>query len=761
MVLNTISVGAAVTPTVIETSVSHYLNRKPLRQKPTAHISYHVGLNLVRKFILESAYHTVEELQAFTSQWVPAPHWVYTKDVDIPERHILKGAECLQAELGSHGIKQVGGRQWWQWRRENTPLKAEWIEMRKDYQERKANGEQGTRIMMYIHGGAYYFGSVDEHRYQIQRHARKLKARCLAPRYRLAPQFPFPCGLHDCLATYLHLIEEHDPSSIIVAGDSAGGGMALSLLIVLRNQGIPLPAGAILISPWVDLMHSFPSIAGDGRLDYIPSHGFIHKPSVAWPPPTMEDKKSDSMPSGLAAAAAESRADADLNAERGFSISYPADVDDDDSPHIPSLELDGKIVQIRDQIQIYAPNHLLSHPLVSPVLQPSLGGLPPLLIQVGGGEMLRDEQIYIAHKAANPTAYPPSNETLDKYDPHRQVISKYPPTDVQLQVWEDLCHVGHTLSWTRPAKYMYRSVAQFGAWALARAQNRPIDIPEDDFSDSDTESAEDSDPEPKSGSGQSEKAVGVAGDPLPPFGRHMIRQRVDRHGKIHPLAPAAELPALQLQPEEIGTLKEIPVRKWLARQAQWNKRFASTKTRLQAKLALQVKDGYVGLLPGERPPPSALAGRRTKDMPRLAKIKRSWGLSLWSGWGSNFDKMAQRDEPPKPGRSRSRSRARSASRPKHPGHLRTVSDMGQAPKVDEAGVSRLTPASAAQSRPDTTTPLPPALIGGQGTVIPESQNGTTRPTYDGIAYPFKLKADNGWDQNSSMVTLDGAEKSEV
>ena len=75
--------------------------------------------------------------------------------------------------------------------------------MRKDYDARKQLAiTKGDRIMLYVHGGAYFFGSVDEHRYQMQRHARKLKARVLAPKYRLAPQFPFPCGLHDC--TYFH-----------------------------------------------------------------------------------------------------------------------------------------------------------------------------------------------------------------------------------------------------------------------------------------------------------------------------------------------------------------------------------------------------------------------------------------------------------------------------------------------------------------------------------------------------------------------------
>src|SRR5271154_72315 len=97
----------------------------------------------------------------------------------------------------------------------------------------------------------------------MQRHARKLRARVFAPRYRLAPQFPFPCGLQDCLAAYLYLLTVQEPSEVILAGDSSGGGMIVSMLVTLRDQGLPLPAGAAPISPWADLTHSFPSVTGD------------------------------------------------------------------------------------------------------------------------------------------------------------------------------------------------------------------------------------------------------------------------------------------------------------------------------------------------------------------------------------------------------------------------------------------------------------------------------------------------------------------
>lgn len=210
-------------------------------------------------------------------------------DVEIPQKQVDEAAVKLQEQLGPDGIRKVGGTKWWQWRRPDSQLAAEWIEMRSDYNERKKNDDPGRRVMFYVHGGAYFFGSVDVHRYQLQRHARKLKARVFAPRYRLAPQFPFPCGLQDCLAAYLYLLTVQDPTHIILAGDSAGGGMVLSLLVTLRDRGLPLPAGAVLISPWVDLTHSFPSLAADAPFDYIPSNGFHFKPSKAWPPLNPEE----------------------------------------------------------------------------------------------------------------------------------------------------------------------------------------------------------------------------------------------------------------------------------------------------------------------------------------------------------------------------------------------------------------------------------------------------------------------------------------
>lgn len=320
--------------------------------------------------------------------------------------------------------------------------------------------------------------------------------------------------------------------------------------------------------------------------------------------------------------------------------------------HDLSVMIHGSFFEIKDQIQMYTTNQLISHPLVSPVLQPSLGGLPPLLVLTGGGELLRDEQIYIAHKAAQPEKYPPGDAYLDEYSEARDLICKWEPTDVQLQVWDDLCHVAPTLSFTRPAKHMYRSISQFGAWALARAQKTEIQIMDDDevsliswdsdgSRDSDTDKPQQTKATMRNGVAQGGTAaqdqVGRAGEPLPSFKNHMIRQRVDRHGHIFPLDPPSSMPALQMSANEIGVIKPGPVQRWLNAKKEWDTKYAREKRRVQKQRAKEMAKGYQSFGDKDVPPPSALAGRRGLSIPKEEKKTRSWGMSLWSLWGSSHD----------------------------------------------------------------------------------------------------------------------------
>ncbi|MFP4477009.1 MAG: alpha/beta hydrolase fold domain-containing protein [Desulfatibacillaceae bacterium] len=115
--------------------------------------------------------------------------------------------------------------------------------------------EQGSgRTLLYLHGGAYFMGSPLSHRAFASGVSRVAMARGVVAGYRLAPEHPFPAALDDALAVYRGLLERGaDPVKTAIAGDSAGGGLTLALLLALRDAGDPLPACAWVISPYTDL----------------------------------------------------------------------------------------------------------------------------------------------------------------------------------------------------------------------------------------------------------------------------------------------------------------------------------------------------------------------------------------------------------------------------------------------------------------------------------------------------------------------------
>lgn len=115
-------------------------------------------------------------------------------------------------------------------------------------------GATGGATILYLHGGGYVIGSINSHRELISRIARATGARTLAIDYRLAPEHPFPAAVEDATKAYRWLLNQGvEPEKIIVAGDSAGGGLTVATLLALRDAGDPLPAAAVCISPWTDL----------------------------------------------------------------------------------------------------------------------------------------------------------------------------------------------------------------------------------------------------------------------------------------------------------------------------------------------------------------------------------------------------------------------------------------------------------------------------------------------------------------------------
>ena len=110
-------------------------------------------------------------------------------------------------------------------------------------------------FVLYLHGGGYIQGSIKSHQDLAARIARASKTKVLVIDYRLAPENPYPAALEDAVKAYKWLINDKNisPDKIIIAGDSAGGGLTLCTLIKLRDEGLKLPAAAVCLSPWTDL----------------------------------------------------------------------------------------------------------------------------------------------------------------------------------------------------------------------------------------------------------------------------------------------------------------------------------------------------------------------------------------------------------------------------------------------------------------------------------------------------------------------------
>jgi acetyl esterase/lipase len=141
----------------------------------------------------------------------------------------------------------------------DVPLRGEWLT------PDTVAAKQAT--ILYLHGGGYYFCSPRSHRSVVFPLATLARARAFSLDYRLAPEHRFPCALDDAVAAYRRLLADGIPArSIAIAGDSAGGGLALAMLHALRDASDPLPACAVLFSPWTDLASTGASIVtNDGR----------------------------------------------------------------------------------------------------------------------------------------------------------------------------------------------------------------------------------------------------------------------------------------------------------------------------------------------------------------------------------------------------------------------------------------------------------------------------------------------------------------
>ncbi|SCV68484.1 BQ2448_605 [Microbotryum intermedium] len=779
---------------IIYAGCRHFALHKKITSKQSARGSFlfDEAFSVMKYFFVKATEHTVEEAQAFGNIFTPAPWWVCVVRVLIPLDTRLEANRILIDTLGEDDIQNVvGGKEWWQ-RCPNPDgaLNGEWISMKKDWhgldadevdddeletikhekveamkrkaeddrkrryklgrerEERRAKGEDDPygddegepayehdldemRCILYIHGGAYFFGSPNTHRYSIWRYARKIGGRAFALQYRLSPQFPFPCALADALASYLYLIRppigaKHkpvDPKRLVIAGDSAGGGLTLALSCLIRDAGLPAPAGIVLISPWCDLTHSFPSILQNTETDVIPAFGLgLFKPSMLWPPPPAEwQERADRSTSikGLKHAAevigkerranrktsmffngssrAHRKGEQLLAEVEGFPVEDPQRAEmtktDEDGARDSSggsaqengeakaevgkvlkLKIDGEEVEVRDQIQLYATNDQLVYPFVSPVWQPSLGGLPSMYIMCGDKEVLRDEIVYMAHRAAHPDRYPVRQALLDANPERTKRHSEYPPTKVHLQIYDGICHDLPLFAFTTPAKYCYRAISSFVKFVTADENKRGVDdevlaspvsntgmelpveilIKHEDAKLHHERIAESASPSRFSSlpqgidtlpmpapqikidtsvpTGQAaqngeakeirssssvamkthinlaervnddspsvqsdlslsryytnlEKTIYASTQPShrPAYVDNMVSERISLTGVVRPLEPKEEVEVLKIPKDDLGLVKEGPVKRYLAGKAKWDKKFKKTYEHVMRK----------------------------------------------------------------------------------------------------------------------------------------------------------------------------------
>jgi acetyl esterase/lipase len=123
-------------------------------------------------------------------------------------------------------------------------------------------------LLLYLHGGGYVIGGCDMHRQMVSHIARAGRIRALLPEYRLAPDYKFPAAIDDAVGVYRSLIDMGiRAKDIILAGDSAGGGLVVATLLSLRDAGDTLPAAAVLLSPFLDVTGSGASMQTRAALD--------------------------------------------------------------------------------------------------------------------------------------------------------------------------------------------------------------------------------------------------------------------------------------------------------------------------------------------------------------------------------------------------------------------------------------------------------------------------------------------------------------
>ena len=275
-------------------------------------------------------------------------------------------------------------------------IEAEWVvhgaSVEKENRTRRSNNkiqDDEETIILYFHGGAFFMCSAETHRPITSRLSEKTGCRILSVNYRLAPEFPFPYPLHDAISAYLSLVDpppssgmrRYKSSKIILAGDSAGGGLAIALALWVRDNAekfnISPPGGIIALAPWLDLTHAMPSFWNNSD-DYLPcvatDKQFLKRGSRSHYYTTHDSLNTQPLISPLFASDhSTSLAETSLSARDNFKFNSTVN-------NSPNFEMYQKLKSSSQ-----------SKSSSSPVSSKNM--LPPTLIQIGSHERLRDESI--------------------------------------------------------------------------------------------------------------------------------------------------------------------------------------------------------------------------------------------------------------------------------------------------------------------------------------------------------------------------------
>ncbi|MGM7669235.1 alpha/beta hydrolase [Microbacterium sp. A93] len=201
--------------------------------------------------VFPDPYPASEELHALVARLRAAPFKADTKTVTELRENFERFASGFRDIPSSTRFEPV----------DDAEVQLEWT---------IATGASSDFVVLYFHGGGYSIGSIDSYRDHCARLSAMTGARVLSVGYRLAPEHRYPAALDDARTSYEWLLEQGIlPERILLAGDSAGGGLALATLVALRDASLPLPSGAVLLSPLTDMAHTGASVQERAHLDPI------------------------------------------------------------------------------------------------------------------------------------------------------------------------------------------------------------------------------------------------------------------------------------------------------------------------------------------------------------------------------------------------------------------------------------------------------------------------------------------------------------